>query len=710
MFPVRHRSLIFLFACISFNTLAIPDLKFDVVTFCCGCASGSTCQDQFDHLNWPTTNGHYIAMGTDAHRMELATNGNLVAIYYNTFNDGWPTNTGPEQAARIDQYAIDGFTSTGARPDWVVLNEISTSLWTGNASYRLWVHDVVHSLKNDFGYNVILYSPFPNPGANNSDWVAVSADAYIGIENYLSGQDVTNNNFLLSWCQSQYQSSITSYSARGVAQDKMMLGEHFGQTLAGTGYGRSGVSSNNWDKVIVVRDQALLNLAFKGFLSYSWGGSNALVVSDAERNHFEDTYRTNPLPTNPGLTAPAIVIQPQGQIVAFGGTASFIVFQAGTMPLAYQWRLNGTNISGATTSILTLTNVDAGADGNYSVRLTNSAGSLVSSNALLNVHIPPPIAFDPFAPAITSYSANSNLISQTNAAGQYWTQAGPTSGMTNQPTIQSNSLSFAGLAESLGNSVKFGSNGTSARFNLGTNSTAGTWYFSFICRLADISTLNSSGVFWAGFNNSSGTQTTTPTTVGTRIVTRSATGGYNIGLDKSSGQSGSFVFDPAVHTTSDVIFLVGSYTFNSGTTSNDVAQLWINPSPAGFGLADAPAATLTNSAGTDLDQLASFVFFNRNSAEPAIIYADELRIGTSWPSVTPPDTTPIVIPTLTAFKSGTNVVLSWATNSAGFILESSSVLGFSNSWSTVSATVSVVGGNYVATNGIGETNFYRLRR
>src|SRR4029078_11667615 len=40
--------------------LATPDLKFDVVTFCCGCSS-SICQEHFDHLNFPTTNGHYIA-------------------------------------------------------------------------------------------------------------------------------------------------------------------------------------------------------------------------------------------------------------------------------------------------------------------------------------------------------------------------------------------------------------------------------------------------------------------------------------------------------------------------------------------------------------------------------------------------------------------------------------------------------------------------
>src|ERR1022692_2834880 len=86
----------------------------------------------------------------------------------------------------------------------------------------------------------------------------------------------------------------------------------------------------------------------------------------------------------------------------------------------------------------------------------------------------------------------------------------------------------------------------------------------------------------------------TPNSVATRVVTRSATDGFNIGLDKSSGSTPSFVFSPAVFTTSNIIFLVGSYTFNSGSTTDDVSQLWINPPPSTFGQASPPVAALTN--------------------------------------------------------------------------------------------------------------------
>jgi hypothetical protein len=337
---------------------------------------------------------------------------------------------------------------------------------------------------------------------------------------------------------------------------------------------------------------------------------------------------------------------------------------------------------------------------------------MTSSNAFLDVRVPDPFAFEPFAPATTNYSPGAPLIGQTNAIGQGWTQAGPTSGLTNQPTILAGSLSVPGLDGPSGNSVKFGGNGTSARFNVGTNATSGTWYYSFIVKLTDISTLNSGGVFWAAFNNSAGTQTTTPTSLATRLVTRSAAGGFNIGLDKSSGLTGSFVWAPTVFTTNDSIFIVGSYTFNSGTTSDDVSQLWVNPPASTFGLAAAPAATLISTATADIPSavIASFVLFNRNPNEPAGIIADEVRVGSSWASVTPPAEVPTP-PALTISRSGNTSVLSWTTNAPGFVLEAAAALADPNLWGAVGTPVYVIGGQFVVTNTTASgNNFYRLRK
>ena len=87
-------------------------------------------------------------------------------------------------------------------------------------------------------------------------------------------------------------------------------------------------------------------------------------------------------PTGP----PVILTQPQSQTATEGSNATFTVTATGLAPLRYQWRLNGTNISGATDTALTLVEVQASQAGSYSVRVTNSVGSAVSLNAALQLN------------------------------------------------------------------------------------------------------------------------------------------------------------------------------------------------------------------------------------------------------------------------------------------------------------------------------------
>ena len=94
-------------------------------------------------------------------------------------------------------------------------------------------------------------------------------------------------------------------------------------------------------------------------------------------------------------TAPAITAQPQGQSVAAGPTVGFSVTCTGTSPLTYQWRLNGTNLAGASGSTYSITNSQSTDAGSYSVFVTNIAGSVTSSNAVLTVDAPPAITGQP---------------------------------------------------------------------------------------------------------------------------------------------------------------------------------------------------------------------------------------------------------------------------------------------------------------------------
>lgn len=87
-------------------------------------------------------------------------------------------------------------------------------------------------------------------------------------------------------------------------------------------------------------------------------------------------------------SAPVITNQPLGKTIGLGGGARISVSAIGNTPLAYQWRFNGANIAGGTNSTLLMLNVQFSDAGNYSVLVTNSLGTTLSSNASLNVFQP----------------------------------------------------------------------------------------------------------------------------------------------------------------------------------------------------------------------------------------------------------------------------------------------------------------------------------
>ncbi len=97
------------------------------------------------------------------------------------------------------------------------------------------------------------------------------------------------------------------------------------------------------------------------------------------------------------ISPPTITTQPADQAVLEGATAAFTVAATGGLPLFYQWQDNGTNltdggnISGSTTTNLTINNVSAADVGTYAVIVTNVAGMATSSNALLTITPSPPV-------------------------------------------------------------------------------------------------------------------------------------------------------------------------------------------------------------------------------------------------------------------------------------------------------------------------------
>ena len=135
-------------------------------------------------------------------------------------------------------------------------------------------------------------------------------------------------------------------------------------------------------------------------VSFNTAASNLVVGSYSTTIWFTnqaDGFVQNRQFTLSILSPPAITVQPSNQAVAQGAKAVFAVQASGGTPLAYQWSFNGTNltdggnISGSSTTNLTISNASATNVGTYSVEVTNYAGVAISSNAMLSIVTSPPV-------------------------------------------------------------------------------------------------------------------------------------------------------------------------------------------------------------------------------------------------------------------------------------------------------------------------------
>ena len=83
---------------------------------------------------------------------------------------------------------------------------------------------------------------------------------------------------------------------------------------------------------------------------------------------------------------PMIWTAPSSQTVYAGTRTTFSVSASSNAPpLAFQWKKNGNDIPGATSHIYTIPNTQSGDAGDYTVTVTNIAGSVISDVATLIV-------------------------------------------------------------------------------------------------------------------------------------------------------------------------------------------------------------------------------------------------------------------------------------------------------------------------------------
>ena len=121
-----------------------------------------------------------------------------------------------------------------------------------------------------------------------------------------------------------------------------------------------------------------------------------------------------------GPPTPVVTLEPVDQFQTAGGSVSFSVKAQALYAVTYQWQTNGVNLTGATNTTLTLTNVQLASPGSYRAVITDNGGygSLASSNANLTV-ITPPVFIYQSTPTnqVTIYGKRINYSGVATALG-----------------------------------------------------------------------------------------------------------------------------------------------------------------------------------------------------------------------------------------------------------------------------------------------------
>jgi hypothetical protein len=191
---------------------------------------------------------------------------------------------------------------------------------------------------------------------------------------------------------------------------------------------------------------------------------------------------------------------------------------------------------------------------------------------------------------------------------------------------------------------------------------------------------------------------------------------YKLAIAKGTGLTYA-VTNQTVFNASNVVFIVGclSMTNNNSVTTaglpGDTVAMWVNPDPSTYGKAVAPApncATNTGSSDPEMGGLPTGVdrFSWRGTSTGVQHEVDELRIGFTWASVTPPPPVSLAVQT-----SGPNVVVSWPTNAVGWILAGTTNLTvlFSN-WPAATPIIVQGTNNTFTVPAMTGQQFYELTR
>jgi plastocyanin len=274
------------------------------------------------------------------------------------------------------------------------------------------------------------------------------------------------------------------------------------------------------------------------------------------------------LTVNLPAVPPAFTTQPSSQTVTAGAAVTFTAAASGSPAPTYQWRKNGSSITGATSASYTIASATTADAGTYAVVATNAAGSVTSNNAVLTVNLPT------MAPAFTTQPASQTVTTGTAVTFTAAASGSPT------PTFQwrKNGSNLTGAA--------------SASYTIASATTADAGTYAVVATNAAGSATSNNAVLTVNLPTVALSFTTQPAsqtvTTGTAVTFTAAASGSPAptfqwrknGSNITGATSASYTIASA--TTADAGTYAVVATNATGSTTSNSAALTVNAAPSGL--------------------------------------------------------------------------------------------------------------------------------
>jgi hypothetical protein len=214
-----------------------------------------------------------------------------------------------------------------------------------------------------------------------------------------------------------------------------------------------------------------------------------------------------------------------------------------------------------------------------------------------------------------------------------WTTHSVTAPQTTTIDIEGGSLSYSGLASSVGNKVLLFSNAnlTSRDVNRGFTTTAKVAYYSALINIVDGSQINLFDNYFMHFGASQGAANATlGGRLGVKAVGTPATK-FRFIIANISGTAPIYSDNGADLDFGTTYLVVVKFDVSAPLT---VATMWVNPATLGGA---EPAGGISNSTGdaTTFSSFATGSICLRNNATTPKANIDEIRVGATFADVTP---------------------------------------------------------------------------